>query len=192
MKLEEIKTELKGYFIHRQDHKRELAFKDNNNIELITEEIVYGISDKIVLPPMRYLLMQINNQLLDPTVYVTDLTEVLPIIDFDVFNNYDNRENEIRKHKQLLDKIQNSKSIFGKKKGFKLIYVDINNKFENERKYYVIKDNEVVNIDSALLDNVDNAIEVSNIDVVRNALSDNFENFYAEQYKEECKKWAAI
>jgi len=193
MKLTEIKNELKGYFIHRQDRIRTLGFKQGNDFKLITDNIHYStLTDTFELTPMRYLLMQINQQLLDPTAYVTEITDVLEMINFNIFEDYDKRESEIKKHKEILAKIRNSKSIFGRKKDFKLIYTETNNTFEQGRKYYVIKDNDVVPIESALLDNVDNAVEVSSIDIVRKALNDNFLNEYAEKYNKECEKWESI
>lgn len=194
MKLEDIKAELKGYFIHRKDRTRELALKQNEDFKLITKEIEYPtLTGKVTLTPMKYFLMQINQQLLDPTIVVTDLTEVLELIDFNVFEDYDKRESEIKKHKAILDKIQNSKSIFGRKKDFKLIYTESKGIIsKGERRYYVIKNAEAVPIDSALLDDTTNAVEVSNIDVVKNALKDDFENLYFEKYKEQCRKWDSL
>ena len=194
MQIEDIKAELKGYFIHKQDRHRNLAFKKGNGFELITEPVTYNtITDKMELPPMRYLLIQINNQLLNPAMVITDLTEVLELIDFNIFNQYDQRELEINKYKSILNKIHSGKSIFGRKKDFKLIYVESKGIIaKGERNYYVIKDNDAVAINSALLDDVSNAVEVDNIDDVRKALTDDFVNLYSEKYKEECRKWESL
>ena len=191
MNLEEIKHELKGYFLYRINHSRQLALKTGNDFNVITGEIEYRtLTDNFKLTPIRYLIMQVNNQLLDPLAYVTDLSEVLPVIDFEVFINYDNRNNEIEKHKQLLETIKESKSIFGKKKDFKLIY--IKSKREKSADYYVIKEKKVVPIDSNLIDTTENAVEVTNIRDVENALKDDFVNGYTEKYKEECMKWDSL
>lgn len=195
MKLEDIKTELKGYFIHRQDHIRTLAVKQDKDFKLITDNIPYQTIDntKYELTPTRYLLMQINNQLLDPTARIEDLSDILEVIDFNIFDDYDTREIEIDRHKRILDKIQNSKSIFGRKKDFKLIYTESKGIIGNgERKYYVIKSGDVVPIDSALLDSTDNAIEVTDIEDVKQALADDFINLYSEKYNAECRKWDSL
>ena len=197
MKLDEIKAELKGYFIYKNNREYELGVKTDNNFRLLTENIQYlSFKDRLDLTPIRYLLMQVNNNLLDPQTYISDLSYVLPVIDFQVFKEYDNRNAEIEKHRELLNQIQESKSIFGRKKDFKLIYVKSHNHLlaDNDTQigYYVIKDNDVVSIDSALLDNTDNAVEVKNLDTLRNALKDDLINQYAENYKEECRKWDSL
>ena len=193
MKLNDIKQQLKGYFIYKNKQDYELGFKDGADFELITDNINYtSFKDQYKLTPIRYLLMQINNQLLDPKVYVTDLADVIPIIDFEVFQLYDNRSDEINRHKELLNQIQESKSIFGKKRDFKLIYVKSHNYLDRSREqvgYYVIKDSVPVPIDSALLDNVDNAVQVRSIQELKKALKDDLINQYFENYKEECRKW---
>ena len=130
---------------------------------------------------------------MNPAIVVTELTDVLELIDFNIFNQYDKRELEIKKHKAILEKIRSSKSIFGRKKDFKLIYVELKDIIaKGERHYYVIKDNDAVAIDSALLDDVGNAVEVENIDDVRKALKDDFVNLYSEKYKQECRKWGSL
>ena len=195
MKLDEIKAELKGYFIYKNNREYELGVKTDNDFRLLTENIQYlSFKDRLELTPIRYLLIQINNNLIDPTTYISDLSYVLPVIDFQVFQDYDNRNAEIEKHRELLNQIQDSKSIFGKKK-FKLVYVKSHNFLDNSREqvgYYVIKDGEVVHIDSALLDNTDNAVEVKNLDTLKNALKDDLINQYDENYKEECMKWDSL
>ena len=60
--------------------------------------------------------------------------------------------------------------------------------------YYVIKDNDVVPIDSALLedDYIKNAVEVKNLDSLKKALKDDLINQYTEKYKEEIRKWQSL
>ena len=196
MKIDDIKKELHGYFIYRNRREYYLGFKDGADYELVTNNVKYStLTDVVEITPMAYLLRQINNQLLDPKTYVTDLTTVIPVIDFEVFTDYDNRNNEIDKHKQLLEHIKGSKSIFGKKKDFKLIYVKEHNFLDHTNEqvgYYVIKDNAVVPIDAALIDNVDNAVEVENLQDIKKALQDDLVNQYSENYKEQCRKWDSL
>ena len=196
MKLNDIKAELKGYFIHKNRTYYDLAIKDGENFKLITDNIQYStLSEQFEITPIRYLIMQINNQLLDPQVHITDLADVLPVIDFEVFELYDNRNKEIDRHKELLESIKGSKSIFGKKKDFKLIYITTHNYLDHHREqkgYYVIKDKEVVPIDSALLDNVDNAVQVADLQELKKALKDDFMNLHFEKYNEECSKWDSL
>ena len=196
MKIDEIKEELKGYFIYRNRTEYELGVKEGSGYRLITDNVKYNsFTNNYELTPIRYLLMQINHQLLNPESHITELSTVIPIVDFEVFTNYDNRNAEIERNKQLLEHIKGSKSIFGKKKDFKLIYVENHNFLDIEREqigYYVIKDNEVVPIDSALLDNVDNAVKIDNLQDVKKALKDDLNNQYSEIYKEECRKWDSL
>lgn len=196
MKLEDIKQELKGYFIYKNNIDYKLAIKQNNDIKLITEDIIYKtLTNEFKITPIRYLIMQINNQLLDPLIHITDLSDVLEVIDFQIFELYDSRNAEIEKHKKLLDQIKESKSIFGRKKDFKLIYVKHHNFLDNHKEqigYYVIKDGGVVPIDSALLDNTDNAVEVTNLQDIKKALKDDLNNEYFENYNAECRKWESL
>ena len=139
--------------------------------------------------------MQINNQLLDPLTYVNDLSEVLPVLDFEVFTDYDNRNQDIEKHKQLLDTIKESKSIFGRKKDFKLIYIKKHNFLDSNQEqigYYVIKENKALPINAGLLDNIEDAVEVENLADLQNALTDDLENQYTEKYKEQCRIWDSL
>ena len=196
MKIEDIKHELKGYFIYKNNNEYTLGLKEDKDFKLITDEIEYRtLTDKYLITPIRYLIMQINNQLLDPLTYVNDLSEVLPVIDFSIFTAYDNRNKEIEKHKQLLNTIKESKSIFGRKKDFKLIYIKKHNFLDNNKEqigYYVIKDNKAVPIDAELLENKSDAVEVTNLSDLQNALTDDLENGYLEKYKEECSKWDSL
>ena len=198
MKLDEIKQELKGYFIYRNKQDYELGLRQGNDFKLITDNITYlTLKDKLEISPIRNALIQINNNLLDPTMFITDLSYVLPVIDFNIFNEYDNRNAEIEEHKELLNQIVESRSIFNRKKDFKLVYVKSHNHLLQDKEqvgYYVIKDNDVVPIDSALLedDYISNAIEVKNLELLRKALKDDLINQYFESYKEEISKWESL
>ena len=198
MKLDEIKQELKGYFIYRNKQDYELGLRQGNDFRLITDNVEYlSFKDRFNLTPIRYLLMQVNQQLLDPLHYVNDLSDIIPVIDFNIFNEYDNRNAEIEEHKELLNQIVESRSIFNRKKDFKLVYVKSHNHLLQDKEqvgYYVIKDNDVVPIDSALLedDYISNAIEVKNLELLRKALKDDLINQYFESYKEEIRKWESL
>ena len=198
MKLDEIKQELKGYFIYRNKQDYELGLRQGNDFRLITDNVEYlSFKDRFNLTPIRYLLMQVNQQLLDPLHYVNDLSDIIPVIDFNIFNEYDNRNAEIEEHKELLNQIVESRSIFNRKKDFKLVYVKSHNHLLQDKEqvgYYVIKDNDVVPIDSALLedDYISNAVEVKNLDSLKKALKDDLINQYFESYKEEIRKWESL
>ena len=198
MKLDEIKQELKGYFIYRNKQDYELAFRQGNDFKILDKNIDYlSFKDKFTLTPIRYLLMQVNHQLLDPLHYVNDLSDVIPVIDFNIFYEYDNREQEINNHKEIINQIIESKSIFNRKKDFKLVYVKSHNHLLQDREkvgYYIVKDNDVVPIDSALLDEdyISNAVEVKNLDSLKKALKDDLINQYTEKYKEEQSKWYSL
>lgn len=195
MKLEEIKHELKGYFLYKNRREHTLAKRDNEDFKLLTNDIEYRtINETFMITPKYYLLMQIQNQLLDPTVVVNDLSEVLPVIDFHIFELYDKRNQEIEKYKTILEQIKDSKSIFGRKKDFKLIAIKSSSIIDKNTKidYYIIKDNQAVPIESALIENTDNAIEISNLHDLKNALRDNLVNQHYEKYNEQCKLWDSL
>ena len=117
MKLDEIKQDLKGYFIYRNKQEYELGYRQGNDFKILDKNIDYlSFKDRFSLTPIRYLLMQVNHQLLDPLTYVNDLSEVIPVIDFNIFNEYNNRNKEINNHIELLNQISESKSIFSRKK----------------------------------------------------------------------------
>ena len=193
MKLNDIEKELNGYFIYRESHQRELALKQGENYELITKEIPFyqmNFKETYLLKPLEYLRMQINSNILDPTTFVKNVDEVLPIVDFNIFHRYDKRADEIKQHKALIEKIQGSKSIFGKRKDYKLIFVAGSGLSED--KYFVVKESDVVPVDVALIDDKTDAVEVENISEVKRALQDTFENEYSEKYKQEVEKWNSI
>lgn len=198
MKLEDIKEELKGYFIYKNGRDYELGFKKGEDFQLITNNINYlSFKEEFTLTPIRYLLLQINQNLLDPVTYIKDLGDVIPVIDFQVFQDYDIRESEIKNYKELLNKITGSKSIFNRKKDFKLIYVKSHNHLLQDGDqvgYYVIKNKEVIPIDSALLDKdyMAEAVEVKEISLIRKALKDNLKNEFSEAYVEEVEKYNNI
>lgn len=198
MNLNEIKEELKGYFIYKNGRDYELAIKEGADFQLITNNINYlGFKETFTLSPIRYLLLQCNNQLLDPCNYINDLSEVVPVIDFQVFHDYDNRAKQIDIYKKLLNQITGSKSIFNRKKDFKLIYVKSHNHLlqeDDQVGYYVIKENEVIPINEGLLDKdyISNAVEVKEIDLIRKALKDDLKNEYEPAYLREVKKYQDI
>ena len=196
MKLNEIKQALNGYFIYKNKQDYELGFKEGKDFKLIKNNVNYlSFKERFTLTPIRYLLVQVNNNLLDPLTYVDDLADVIPVIDFDVFTQYDDRDNEIKQHTDLLTEIQQSKSIFGRKKDFKLIYVKTHNYLDDNKEqigYYVIKDSKVVPVDADLLDDTAEAVEVKHLQSLKNALKDSLVNEYTEKYEQECRKWDSL
>ena len=198
MKLNEIQEELKGYFIFKNGTEHELAKRTDEDIQLLTDNItILDGKEKIAVTPLRYLLMQVNQQLLDPTTYVKDLREVIPIIDFKIFEDYDQRNIEIERHKALLEEITGSKSIFNRKKNYKLVYIKSHNHLVLDKEqvgYYIVKDNNVVPVSSELLEEADmeTAVQIHSVDTLRNALKDDMENQYTEIYNEELRKWESL
>lgn len=197
MKLSEIREQLRkdGFFIYRKGTLYVLGQRTGDDYKLFTDNIPYlSLKERLELSPVRYLLLQCQQQLLDPTETITDLSSVIPKIDFGVFEDYDARNNEIERHKALIDKITKSKSIFGRKK-FKLVKVEKHNHMlqdDEQINYYVIKDNEVVPIDETLLDNPEDAVKVRYISDLRKALKDDFVNQYQEFYDKEVAKWVSL
>ena len=126
------------------------------------------------------------------------LKDALPLIDMDVFEAYDKRESEIEARKEALDEIKESKTIFGRKKSNKLIYVENHNYLSNspktEKGYYLLKNKELIPIEEKALEKseMDSAVRVTYKDVLEKALKDDFKNQFEEAYNEQIAIWESV
>ena len=179
MELDEMKRKLlkDGIFLYRTDYYYELAKKTGNkSYEKITTVVDYSTLDgrKYKLSAKKLLLRRINNQILDG--YVERLEDIIPVIDFDNFYHYDRRNREIKKHKEILRKIQG------------VDFLAVEKQFST--KYYMIKNNNITLISESLVDG--EVIFVDNIREIKEALNESFENEYTERYNREVEKWESL
>lgn len=124
-----------------------------------------------------------------------EVSVTFPTIDFKVFNDYNNREDKIAKHRQVFDEIKDSKKFL--KNGWRLIrlnqtYIDKSNRI----KYliYDFKSKEYNSIKESFLDSKDlnNAYEVNNIVTLENINKESFYNEFADAREIELTKWDKI
>lgn len=126
----------------------------------------------------------------------SEVSVSFPIIDFKVFNDYNNREDKIIKHKIMIDEIQKSKKFL--KKGWRLIRLKKTHLDKSNKKikylFYDFKKKMCNPIKEEFLDSKDlnNAYEVKNIVIIRNINKETFDNEFADAYQIELKKWEKI
>lgn len=190
MKIDTIKNHLKGYFINRYEYtdgriSENLCKKiDNSNYEVL--EIVK--THKGDLTAYEHCLNQINNQLLDPTLAFCSLSEILPTINANIFEDYKVRENKINKYKKLLECVKTDKNrhindtylVYWKKpKGYT---------------YGFAGNDALIEINELLLSDEDiaNAVKIKYPKILRSALKDDLTNKYRSSYLEEIKKFESI
>ena len=181
MKLHEMKEKLlkDGIFLYKTSYYNDLAKKTGNkSFEKITEFVNFQDIDGRIyrISPKKLLLHRINNQILDVTTYIERLEDIIPIIYFDEFYHYDRRTREIKKHKEVLRKIQG------------VDFIVVEKQFSTE--YYMIKDSRLVSIPESLVDG--EPMVVSDIRDIKEALDESFVNEYVEQYNCEVEKWESL
>lgn len=126
-----------------------------------------------------------------------NLTVTFPSIALSVFSNYENREESIAAHIELLEDIKESGKKLFNNKNWRLIKLEKHHKIENETIQYLIYDvslKEYNPIKKQFLNDKDlkSAFEVKNIIVLNKLNNDNLKNRYESQYKNEVEKFDAI
>ena len=190
MKIDTIRTALNGYFINRVSHNGlkvtdTLCKKiDNENYE--TLENVRTPNGTITA--YEHLLNQVNNHLLDPTLAVCKLDEILPLINGNVFESYSMRERHIEKHLELLDMVQD---VYNEYETDKFV---VTWKKPKKTLYGIVDDDKLIEIDGALLSDKlkENAVFLKNIQPLKNALADDLINEFEKAYNEEVAKYQNI
>ena len=190
MKIETIQKHLQGYFINTITHNdlkvsETLCKKiDNKNYEIVPNvKTNYG-----TISAYSHLLNQCNNQLLDPTISIVSLSEILPTINGNLFEDYRIRQKKINKYKKWIEcvRTENNK------------YVNNTHLIKWKKARYVIygvvgKDT-IEEINDILLSEKekDSAIAVKYPKLLKSAVKDNLINQFESSYLQEVKKYEKI
>ena len=189
MKIESIKSELKGYFINRMDFstdgKDKLCKKISNTDYMVLDNVE---TPNGLISAYDNLLAQVNNQILDPSVSICSLSKILPVIQGNIFDSYKARERKIEQHIEWCNCVESEDNKYmedtylvkaKKPKGFK---------------YWVVDGAELKEINELLLDDTqkENAKRIKYHKLLLKALQDDLINEYEEQYLEEVKKYHNI
>ena len=193
MKIETIKKQLQGYFINKtefngMDTSEKLCKKIDDSTFKTLEPVTtyYG-----TVSAYKNCLKQVNNQILSPETAIVSLSEILPVINANRFDDYKRRSDQIQRYKDLLAEVMTPSNEISQ--GRFLIKWKIPRGF----KYGIIYNDEVSEVPEALLTSQDiaTAITVKYPKLVRKALKDyqkGFENKYKSAYLEEVKKYHKI
>ena len=190
MNLETIQDHLSGYFINRFEHDggkvSDVLCKKINNYD-------YEVLDNVRTPnglmsAMDLLLAQVNNQILDPTVSICSLDEILPVIKSNVFETHKMRERKIQQHIDLCQQYETEENelsdgrylVYWKKRGTKI--------------YGIILEESLTEYPANLLDDeqLAKAIRVEYPKLLRTALRDDLINQYDKAYDKEVEKYLLI
>ena len=180
MELNEIKHHLDGYFINRFEFNGEkvsdVLCKKINNADYVVLDNVR--TPQGLLTAYQHCLNQVNSNLLCPEVSVRYLDEILPVINANVFENYEMRERKIQQHIDLCQQYETEENelspgrylVYWKKRGTKI--------------YGIILEESLTEIPGNLVDEESkaNAIYVEFPKMLRTALKDELNNKYAEAY----------
>ncbi len=190
MKLNNIKKELKGYFLNRFIYTGDNVTEDLcKKIDDTHYEVLGNVdTPNGVIRAYTNCLNQINNQLLDPGLYVCSLSEVLPVINGNIFQDYYRRAKQIEKHNSWLECVKTDKNKHNN--GNHLV------KWKDKKflKYAFVYDKELVEINEILLSDNDkaNAVIIKYPKLLRKALKDDLNNEYESAYLKEVKKYKNI
>ena len=189
MDIKEIKHELQGYFINRISHNGEkvsenLCKKNGNDYEVLRAvETPNGLMSAYDL-----LLNQVNNQILDPSISICKLSEILPVINGEVFENYKRREKTIEKHIEWCNCVETEENEYSDGKFI------VKKKQPKGFIYFIVDGDKLTEIPGDLLDDnqKENAVRISYPKLLKKAISDRLENEFESAYLEEVEKYQSI
>lgn len=183
-----------GLFILKSKYDNVPAIKTGkDSYQLINGE--FEVNDvinkkKTVLSAFDYLVWQLNARrpLLEPQLKsIEDLN--VPVIDFDIFSKYDEREAEIKTNTQLQKDFK--KSNFKLLSNAKLVMVK-SEAFNSPNEVYIVRNDLFTRAENILeVKELNKAKDFSDYSLtqLRNRLSDNLVNEYANAYEEAVKLW---
>ena len=188
---------MNGLFIFKSKYENVPAIKiGKDSYQLIDGEFeVYDIINKkkTVLSAFDYLVWQLNQRrpLLEPQLKsIEDLN--VPVIDFDIFSKYDEREAEIQTNTQVQKDYE--KANFKILSNTKLVVVK-SNTFNCPNEVYIEKDGNFSRAEKILdVKELNKARDFSNYSLtqLRKRLADDLINEYADVYEEAVKRWESL
>lgn len=190
MKLNTIQNHLKGYFINRIEHNGE---KVSDNLCRKISNTEFEVLDNVKTPSglitaNEHFLNQLNNQIVDPSVCICSLNEVLPVIHGQVFEFYKLRERKIEQHIKWCECVERDDNQFQPNKHVV--------KWKKPRGfiYAVVDGDKLTEIDGDLLDDQlkEKAVLIKYPKLLARAIQDDLNNEFAEVYAEEVRKYKNI
>ena len=181
---------IKGYFINRIEHNGEIVSdKLCRKISNTEFEVLDNVrTPNGLLTASEHFLKQLNNQIVDPTFCICSLSEVLPVIQGQVFELYRLRERKIEQHIKWCqcveredNQFQPDKHVVKWKKPKRVIYA-------------IVDGDKLTEIDGDLLDDQlkEKAVQIKYPKLLRTALKDELLNEYEPAYLQEVKKYKDI
>jgi len=190
MKLNTIQNHLKGYFINRTEHNGEKV-SDNLCRKISNTEFEFLDNVKTsngLITAYENCLNQINNQLIEPELYICSLSEVLPVIHGQVFEFYHLRERKIKQHIKWCESVKRDDNQFQPNKHVV--------KWKRPRgfSYAIVNGDKLTEIDGDLLDDQlkEKAVQIKYPKLLLKALQDDLNNEYEADYLREVKKYKDI
>ena len=181
---------IKGYFINRIEHNGEIVSdKLCRKISNTDFEVLDNVKTPSgLLSANAHFLNQLNNQIVDPSVCICSLSEVLPVIHGQVFELYEMRERKIEQHIKWANcverednQFQPNKHVVKWKKPKRVIYA-------------IVDGDKLTEIDGALLDDQlkEKAVQIKYPKLLLKALQDDLNNELEPAYLREVKKYKDI
>ena len=190
MKLDTIKDQLQGYFINQIQHNN---MKVNETLCKKISNTEYLVLDNVNTPnglvsAMDNLLYQINCQILNPTISIVSLNEILPTINGTVFEHYKMREKTIEKHISWCECVETEANKLSKDR-----YV-VKWKRPKGFAYAIVYDDTLTEINDVLLEDQhkESAVRIKYPKLLLKALQDDLNNEFETLYSEEVKKYQSI
>lgn len=190
MKKNTIQDHVKGYFINRIEHNGE---KVSDNLCRKISNTEFEVLDNVKTPSglltaNEHFLNQLNNQIVDPSVCICSLNEVLPVIHGQVFELYKIRERKIEQHIKWCECVERDDNQFQPNKHVV--------KWKKPRGfiYAIVDGDKLTEIDGDLLDDQlkEKAVQIKYPKLLLKALQDDLNNEYEVEYLREVKKYKDI
>ena len=190
MEIDTIKHQLNGYFINRMDYGGDQVS------ETLCKKIdgdKYETLDNVMTPSGQIsasdlLLRQINNQILNPSVCICSLKEILPVINGRIWELHENREKEIEKHIDCCSAVETDENEFLKGK-----YIV---KWKRPRGFAfgIVDGDKLTEVDGDIFDDQQRktAVRIQFPKLLRRALKDDMSNQYEDECLQEIKKYNDI
>jgi len=192
VKIETIQKHLKGYFINQmtigQDHITERLCLKLPNGDYEVCGLVQTREGNITA--YENCLRQVNYNILEPQKAIVSLSEILPVIQGDVFEKWKMRQKRIDTFKRWLQCVKTESNKYDTDK-----YV-VTWKKRKETKYGIVYKDSLTEIEggAVLLDNQlkINAVKIEYPKLLRRALQDSLINEHESAYLEEIKRYNKI